>query len=462
MILQKIPSSLLLKNLLVNGGNFSELFFEHSSKTMIVHEDKKIDALSSGIDQGIGLRRIQGPHTSYGFTNDLDPKVLTELSHTITGSNTYNTKKSDINFKKIKPSFQLTIKKNPNEVTLADKINTINQAANMAWGMDKKIVQVRIAYSDLVRHIEIANSLGEEINFSTTLSVLSISITASEGNLLQRGSHSLGGHIGYEFLTQADVEEAVKTAVKRALLNLSAKPASGGIMPVVISAEAGGTIVHEAIGHGLEADLACDGMSVYEGKLGEKVAHEKITVVEDPTLPGKRGSYLFDDEGIPAQRVELIKNGVLQHYMHNRLTAEQAGVTPNSHGRRESYAHRPVVRMANTMIAPGNDNPEEIIQSVDRGLLVKMMGGGEVNTVNGDFMFEVTEGYLIENGKIGEPVRGATLTGNGPEIIKIIDKVGDDLGFSIGTCGKDGQDAPVSDAMPTVRIPQIVVGGVVD
>ena len=218
-------------------------------------------------------------------------------------------------------------------------------------------------------------------------------------------------------------------------------------------------MIHEAIGHGLEADLAQQGLSVYSKKIGERVASPLITVVDDPTLPQKRGSYPFDDEGVPSRRTLLVEGGVLKGYLYDRLTALKDGVESTGNGRRESYQHKPVPRMSNTMILAGKMKPEEIIRSVEKGLFVKKMGGGQVNTVNGDFVFEVSEGYLIERGTVGEPVRGAILTGNGPQVLKEIDMVGDDLGFGIGTCGKDGQGVPVSDAQPTLRIPELVVGG---
>lgn len=221
-------------------------------------------------------------------------------------------------------------------------------------------------------------------------------------------------------------------------------------------------MIHEAIGHGLEADLAEQGLSVYSGKLGEKVAGSFITVIDDATIPLKRGSSFFDDEGTPTERTVLVEDGVLKSYMHDRLSAMKAGedVKSTGNGRRESYHFRPIPRMTNTLIAPGESNPDEILSSLSSGLFVKRMGGGQVNTVTGDFVFEVTEGYQIENGKVGEPVRGATLTGTGPEILNSIDMVGTDLGYGIGTCGKDGQGVPVADAQPTIRIPEIVVGGV--
>jgi TldD protein len=240
---------------------------------------------------------------------------------------------------------------------------------------------------------------------------------------------------------------------------LTARKAPAGRMPAVISSKAGGTMIHEAIGHGLEADLAQQGLSVFSGMLGEKVATELITVIDDATLPGKRGSFRFDDEGTPSQRTVLVEQGILKSYMYDKLTAMKEGKPSTGNGRRESYQNRPIPRMTNTFIAPGTHNPEEIMRSVDQGLFVVKMGGGQVNTVTGDFVFDVQEGYLIRNGQRSDLVRGATLAGNGPEILKSIDMVGTDLGFSIGTCGKDAQGIPVTDAMPTVRIPEIVVGG---
>lgn len=219
-------------------------------------------------------------------------------------------------------------------------------------------------------------------------------------------------------------------------------------------------MVHEAIGHGLEADLARQGMSVYKDSLGKEVGSPLVSIVDDSTVPGKRGSFGIDDEGTPGHRTLLVSGGVLEGFLYDRLLAMKDGVPPTGNGRRESYRHRPIPRMTNTIILPGATSPDEILSSVDRGLLVLKMGGGQVNTVTGDFMFEVSEGYRIENGKKGEPVRGATITGNGPEALKMIDRVGSDLGFGLGTCGKEGQGVPVGDAQPTLRFgpPYITVG----
>ncbi|HIP86457.1 MAG TPA: TldD/PmbA family protein, partial [Aquifex sp.] len=249
-------------------------------------------------------------------------------------------------------------------------------------------------------------------------------------------------------------------ATQRALLLTKAKPAPAGEFTVVMDSKAGGTMIHEAVGHGLEADLVQKGVSVYEkSKLGKKVASPLVTVIDDATIPHHNGSFFVDDEGVPAQRKVLIENGILVGYMYDRLSAFKDGVESTGNGRRESYKHIPLVRMTNTFIAPGKDNPEDIIADTKRGIYIVKMGGGEVNTTTGDFVFEVSQAYLIENGKITYPIKGAVLIGNGPKALQNIDAVGRDLGWAIGTCGKNGQGVPVTDGQPTIRIKNLTLGG---
>jgi TldD protein len=239
---------------------------------------------------------------------------------------------------------------------------------------------------------------------------------------------------------------------------LEAPHAPAGKMMVVLSSEAGGTLIHEACGHALEADFIMKGTSIFGGKVGQKVASSLVTVIDGASMPGRFGSYLFDDEGTASQETKLIENGILKAFMSDRFTANQLGIPASGNGRRESFRTKPVPRMTNTIIASGKSDPEQIINSIKNGLLVKRMGGGEVNVTNGDFVFEVSEGYLIENGKIKYPVRGAILTGNGPKVLEIIDMVGTDLGWQTGVCGKYDH-VPVADAQPTIRIPELIVGG---
>jgi TldD protein len=316
-----------------------------------------------------------------------------------------------------------------------------------------------VVYRDSMSRSQIANSLGEFVEADRTGMVFMTQVVAAEGEIIQTGYEPIGGVRGLEIFREKSPEEIALTAARRAVMMLSARKAPGGMMPVVLSAEAGGTMVHEAIGHGLEADLAQSGMSVYTGKVGEQVASPLVTVIDDATIPHARGSFSFDDEGTAAQRTLLVENGVLKGYLYDRLSAMKDNAASTGNGRRESYQARPIVRMSNTLIAPGTTEPGSIIRGVERGLLVRKMGGGQVNTVNGDFVFEVSEGYLIEKGVVGEPLRGATLTGNGPDVLKKIALVGSDLGFGIGTCGKDGQGVPVADAQPTLLISEITVGG---
>jgi TldD protein len=272
----------------------------------------------------------------------------------------------------------------------------------------------------------------------------------------------VSGSVGYEYLEQVQVVRLSKKVAERAVLRLAAPPAPLGEMPVIIAAEAGGTLIHEAIGHPLEADAVQKGVSpMYRGAVGKVVGNEKVSVLEDPTMTGVRGFYAFDDEGTPAERVVLIDHGVLKTYLYDHQTAGRDKVRSNGHGRRESYRHRPIPRMANTFVAPGPDDPQMILKSVQNGLLVTKMGGGQVEPATGDFVFEVEEGFLIKDGQKGPLIRSANLLGNGPQVLKAIDLVGSDMGWSVGTCGKDGQGAPVSDGLPTLRIPKgIIIGGI--
>jgi len=453
--------STVLKAALRRGGEYADIFIEEAVKTNITLEDRHIEKVITGVDRGCGIRVIAGLRTFYAYTNEITGKSLTALAEVVAkGVSEGREAAGALTFKKQSaPGFK--IEKDPSSAELAEKADLVRRADKAARGLDKRIVQVKALYGDVTRKIATINSLGEWVEEKKTGFVFFTSAIAAEGEALQTGYEPLGGAMGLEAFTETSPEEVATTAAARAVQGLSARKPPGGTMAVVLSSEAGGTMIHEAVGHGLEADLALGGLSVYSGRIGETVASPLITVIDDGTIPFKRGSAFFDEEGSPTQKSLLIENGVLKGYMYDRLSAMKAGggIVSTGNGRRQSYRFKPIPRMTNTMIAPGKTPPEEIIHSLERGLFVKKMGGGQVNTVNGDFVFEVTEGYLIEKGKIGEPIKGATLTGNGPEVLKKIDMVGSDLGFGIGTCGKDAQGVPVADAQPTLRIPEITVGG---
>lgn len=458
-----VPQELLadvLKRALSKGGEFADLYLEQSRGTTILFEDGKIEHIIGGTDRGLGLRVIHNLRTLYAYTNDLSKSALSELARTLSGAVDGDGRQNDLtlDLRRTDPA-PLPVLLPPSEASLAQKLQMVKAAEEAARRMDGRIRQVKVTYRDSLRRITIANSTGLLSTFEKHGIIFAVQVVAADGEVIQTGFEPVGGTLGLELFDEHPPEHVAERAVKRALLMLTAKKAPAGRMPAVLSSEAGGTMIHEAVGHGLEADLALEGLSIYSGRLGDRIASLLITVVDDATLPKKRGSFPVDDEGTPAQRTVLVEKGILKSYMYDRLTAMKAGIRSTGNGRRESYQHKPIPRMTNTFIAPGDADSQAILKATDRGLFVRKMGGGQVNTVNGDFVFEVTEGYLLEGGEIGPPVRGATLIGNGATVLNEIDMVGSDLGFGIGTCGKDGQGVPVSDAQPTLRIPEIVVGG---
>lgn len=458
-MLDNLDISAILRRALAGGGEFADIYFEESATTTVVCEDGKIEKVLAGTDRGVGIRVISDLRTAYAFTNEVTEASLVSLAETVSRAVKGNVfdRAIDLSPKVTGSGFPILLP--PSGIALEEKVALVEAADRTARGVDARIRQVMALYRDGVLRAQVANSRGEFIETSRTGTVFMVQAVAAAGGVIQTGYEPIGGFRGFEIFRERSAEEIALAAARRAVMMLGARKAPAGLMPVVLSSEAGGTMVHEAIGHGLEADLAQTGMSVYTGKVGTMVASPLVTVVDDSTIPHARGSFSFDDEGTPGQKTVLVENGILKGYLYDRLTAMKDGCDSTGNGRRESYQMKPIVRMSNTLIAPGDTPPEEVVRSVDRGLFVKKMGGGQVNTVNGDFVFEVSEGYLIENGTVAEPVRGATLTGNGPEVLKKIVKVGSDLGFGIGTCGKDGQGVPVADAQPTLLISEITVGG---
>lgn len=452
----------VLRVTLSAGGEYADVFVENRFSTAIMLEDDKIERVLSGTDAGIGVRLIVGRTTAFAFSNDFSREALMNIAETLrTAAHEMKGARHSVvlNLKKLTPAWSSPILRHPDTVRLAEKVSLVQRGNSVARQYDSSVKQVTVVYRDAVQSVKVMTSEGALAEDQRVYTTALVQVVAADGPTIQTGYEPVGGLIGYEIFEHSPLETAGRKAAQRAVDMLKARRAPGGRMPVVISSAAGGTMIHEAIGHGLEADLAQQGLSVYSGKIGEPVASSVISVVDDATLPTRRGSYVFDDEGTPAGRTVLVENGILRRYMYDRYTASIDGTLSTGNGRRESYEHKPIPRMTNTFIAPGACDPEEIVRSVPKGLLVTKMGGGQVNTITGDFVFEVQEGFLLENGKVGELVRGATLVGNGPDILKSIDMVGSDLGFSIGTCGKDAQGVPVSDAMPTLRIPEIVVGG---
>jgi len=442
-----------------NGGDFADIFIEEKKTAAVACEADKIERINTGIDAGAGVRVISGEATAYAYTNDLSKEGLTEIARIV--SHAAQGAKKDLTFdlRKVMPQAEVNISKRPDTVSIDEKVDIVMRANKTARGLDGRIKQVMVGIGDVIQKVTIANTAGDFVEDERIRTRFMINTVAAQDGVIQTGYTAIGGFTGFELFDQTGPEEAAREAGNRALLMLEAKPAPAGKMPVVMAGEAGGTMVHEACGHGLEADLVQKKLSVYANRKGQKVAAENVTVIDDATISGKYGFFRFDDEGVAGQKTVLINNGQLTEYMYDRLTAMKDGRASTGNGRRESYQDKPIPRMTNTIIAPGKDDSEKIIKGVKNGLLVKKMGGGQVNTTNGDYVFDVAEGYLLRDGEVAYPVRGATLTGNGPETLQIVEMVGGDLGYTIGTCGKDGQGVPVSDAQPTMLIKELVVGG---
>jgi TldD protein len=347
----------------------------------------------------------------------------------------------------------------PGGVALGEKVEVLGRADRGARSHDPRIRQVTVRYADSVQRVRIAASDGTWEEDTRVYTTLHCNAVASEGGETRTGTEVLSEMRGFELFEEHSAYAIGAEAARLAALQLDAAPAPAGTFTVVLSSRAGGTMVHEACGHGLEGDFVKKGLSIYAGRLGEQVASPLISVVDDGTLPHRRGSGTIDDEGVPTRRVVLIEDGVLRGYLHSRKSADELSMRPTGNGRRESYRYRPIPRMRNTLILPGSSDPDAILRSVEDGILVCRMGGGEVDITSGKFVFEVSEAYRIRGGEIAEPLRDATLIGSGPEVLSSIDRVGRDLGYGVGTCGKDGQGVPVADAQPTLRIPAIVVGG---
>jgi len=471
----------ILRIALSRGGDFADIYIENKFTNEVSCEDNKIEKVISGQDKGAGIRLIAGESSFYGSTNNVTESGLKDLAGEIASNSIRCEKKrkgippfvSNHNFKgssEGQARIIHTIEKPPAEIPIEEKIRLVLLGNRTAREVDRdRIRQVSISYSDITMEITIANlSRSGESNFDKgnlveekrTYTTYLVNVVAQEGETIQTGYDPLGGLVGFELFDRYDIRKIAQKAARRAVKMLFAKKAPTGEMPVVLASAAGGTMIHEAIGHSLEADSVQKKVSpAYAGMLGRRVTSEIVSVVDDPTIPNYRGSFHFDDEGTPAQKTILVERGFLRNYLYDRLTARKDGTKSTGNGRRESYHHQPIPRMSNTYILPGEHDPEEIIRSVDKGLLVKKMGGGQVNTANGDFVFEVEEGYEIVNGKVGEMLRGATLIGNGPEVLNSILSLGNDLSFNIGTCGKYGQLVPVTDGQPTIRIKKLTVGG---
>lgn len=435
-----------------------DIFFENTENRIISLENSKIDQFISGKITGLGIRGVKDFKVFYSCCDELkEKKVLETIREIKNNSTTGSREKINKIAKKILKS-KNKIKIPHNKIKTEKKIEMLKEINEFIRKISKDIKQVKLTLSEKIQEVKILNDTGNYVSDKRIYTNFIIFVVAGKGNSIETGYSVISGCAGYELFKENDIKEKARQTAESALRLLDIKEKITGRMPAIISAEAGGTLIHEAVGHSLEADLVQKDLSEYKGKMGQLVASPLITVIDDSTIPGKRGSYYYDDEGIRAQKTVLIEKGILKNYLYDRITAIKDKKNSTGNGRRESFLHIPIPRMSNIYIKPGQCKKQDLIKDTKNGIYIKKMGGGQVNTVTGEFIFEIKEGFKIEKGKITVPVRDATLLGRGPEILKSIDAVCDDLGFESGTCGKDGQGVPVSDAQPTIRIPEILIG----
>lgn len=443
------------------GGEFAEVFAEDRRNSSAVLDDGRVEELTSGRDRGAGIRVVVGDTTGFAHTADLSEMGLIAAAEAAAAAARGGGGGTNVvALTRRSASRGYEIETFPGDVPKAQKVELLLRANDAARSVGDAISQVSVSYGDNRRRILVANSDGLFVEDDTVRTFFAVSCVATGDTGMQTGRESVGHTIGFELFDRYDVDQLARNAADRALTKLAARPAPSGQMPVVIGSGGGGVLFHEACGHGLEADLVSKGASVFRGRVGQQVASKGVTVVDDGTMAREWGNIAIDDEGNPAQRNVLIDDGVLTDYMWDHLRARKEGRSSSGNGRRQSYQNLPMVRMTNTYLLAGTDDPESIIASTPKGVYVKHLGGGQVNTATGDFVFGMTEAYLIEDGKVTEPLREGNLIGNGPEVLQRIDALGNDFAMGPpGTCGKDGQGVPVGDGVPTLRVSSLTIGG---
>ncbi len=455
-VLERVLATALRK-----GGDFAEVYAEDKSSTSAGLDDGRVEQVSSGRDRGAGIRVVVGETTGFAYTADLSEaglRAAAEAASAVASQGGAGTRVVSLTRSPAHVANRIEIY--PDTVGKAAKVSLLQRVDEAARSMGGAIGQVSAGYADSRKRIIVANSDGLLAEDEQVRHILRISVVANGDAGMQTGFESLGHTIGFELFDQHDVEELARTAARQAITKLRARPAPSGAIPVVIKAGSGGVLFHEACGHGLEADLVSKGASVYRGKVGELVASPLVTLVDDGTMAGEWGAIGIDDEGHPSQHNVLIQDGVLTDYMWDHLRARKEGHAHSGNGRRQSYMHLPMVRMTNTYVLNGTENAEDIIRDTPYGVYVAKLGGGSVNTASGDFVFGMTEAYLIENGELTDPLREGNLIGNGPQVLRDIDALANDFAMgNPGTCGKDGQGVPVGDGQPTLRVKSMTIGG---
>ena len=438
-----------------------ELFLEYCQSESLTFDDGRLKNASFDVSQGFGLRTVAGEATGYAHASELSEDAIRRAADAVQAVKSGYS--GTLAAGPAKTNSHLYVDDNPlSQVTFQDKVNILQEMDAYARAKDPRVRQVSCAISGEWQVVELIRAGGEVIRDIRPLVRVNVSVVVGDGDRQESGFHGTGGRAGYHaYLTTESWQSQVDEALRQAVVNLNAIDAPAGEMTVVLGPGWPGILLHEAIGHGLEGDFNRKKTSAFAGLLGERVASPGVTVVDDGTLANRRGSLTVDDEGTPTSKTVLIEDGILKGYMQDRMNARLMGVAATGNGRRESYECMPMPRMTNTYMLAGNDDPEEILASCKNGLYAVSFGGGQVDITNGKFVFSCTEAYMVENGKVGAPVKGATLIGNGPDVLTKVSRIGNDLQLDpgIGTCGKAGQGVPVGVGQPTLMINGLTVGG---
>ncbi|MBD3235094.1 MAG: hypothetical protein GF330_00120 [Candidatus Eisenbacteria bacterium] len=448
----------ILAAALEDGGHYADLFLETRTRTSISIADSEIRSMEYGIIQGGGVRTLSGEKTGYAFSESLDAEDLTRAAKTAASIARRGAPTRPVSVSEIAVPEIIGAEEPIGDTPIGAKVALLERVDRAARAAGGAIGQVNIDYTDEAQRFSIANSAGIAAHDETPVIYLRVTVTATRNGVNAEGSYRLSARRGMELLAGEAPERAGREAAEQAIRMLDARPAPTGEMPVVVAA-GGGVMFHEAVGHGLEADAVIRNASVFAGRVGERVASDLVTLYDDGTVPGARGSFNIDDEGTLPSKSLLIEKGRLIGYMQDRRTAHRMRESSTGNGRRMSYRHPVVVRMSNTYVAPGSADPEEVIRDTDRGIYAVSFGGGEVDPGSGQFTFGLREAYLIENGRVTAPIRGANLVGSGPDVLLGIDRVASDYDVWPGTCGKADQWVPVTSGCPTLRIAKLTVGG---
>lgn len=445
----------------LQGADDGELFLEYSQSESFSFDDGRLKAASFDTTQGFGLRAVSGEQTGYAHASDLSEAAIRRAATTVRAVRAGHC--GEMSGPPAATNRHLYSDTNPlNEVPFDQKVALLQAIDAYARGRDPRVRQVSVSLAGSWQAVGILRADGTMVEDIRPLVRLNVAVVAGQGDRQESGSRGSGGRLGYaRFLDPAHWQAEVDDALRQALVNMESVPAPAGEMTVVLGPGWPGILLHEAIGHGLEGDFNRKKTSVFAGLMGERVAAPGVTIVDDGTIDQRRGSLSVDDEGTPTEYTTLIENGILTGYMQDRMNARLMGVRPTGNGRRQSFAHAPLPRMTNTYMLAGDRDPAEILGGVSKGVYAVNFGGGQVDITSGKFVFSCTEAYMIENGKVGAPIKGATLIGAGAEVLKQVKAVGNDLQLDpgVGTCGKSGQGVPVGVGQPTLMIEGLTVGG---